>query len=100
MRSCARQSKFFPQAISRMYLFKKTQRLRLKKDFNEKILSRTAYTGLLRLIQYAKSMIKLKQIQIQLNIAEKDKHPITNTKDLKSLVTFKQNQTVYRWQHF
>ena len=99
MRSCARQSKLFPQAISRMDLFKKTLRLRLKKDFNEKILSRTAYTGLLRLIQYAKSMIKLKQIQIQLNIAEKDKHPIANTKDLKSLVTFKQSQTAHPKQN-
>ena len=99
MSSCARPPTFFPQAITRMDMYKKTLRLRLKKDYNEKILSRTAYTGLLRLIQYSKSMLKLKHVHVQLIIAEKDKHPITNTKDLNTMVTFKQSQTAHPKQH-
>ena len=82
-----------------MDMYKKTLRLRLKKDYNEKILSRTAYTGLLRLIQYSKSMLKLKHVHVQLIIAEKDKHPITSTKDLNTLVSFKQSQTAHPNQH-
>ena len=82
---------FFSQPKSRMPSLQPSKtalRNRLKIGFGNGTITRAAYTGLLRLVEYTNSKLKLKDLSKKLSIAISDKHRLTNTKDLNDLSSF------------
>ena len=82
---------FFSQPKSRMPSLQPSKtalRNRLKIGFGNGTITRVAYTGLLRLVEYTNSKLKLKALSKKLSIAISDKHRLTNTKDLNDLSSF------------
>ena len=82
---------FFSQPKSRMPSLQPSKtalRNRLKIGFENGTITRTAYTGLLRLVEYTNSKLKMKDLSKKLSIAISDKHRLTNTKDLNDLSSF------------
>ena len=83
--------KLFSQPIPKMSSLQPTKtalRNRLKIGWNNGTISRSAYTGLLRLVEFTNSKLKLKDISKKVTIALTDKHIITNTKDLNQMSSF------------
>ena len=82
---------FFSQPIPKMPSLQPSKtalRNRLKIGWNNGTLSRSAYTGLLRLVEFTNSKLKLKDISKKVGIALSDKHKLTNTKDLHQMTSF------------
>ena len=90
--------KLFSQAIVKMSTLQPTKtalRNRLKIGWQNGTLSRSAYTGLLRLVEFTNSKLRLKDISKKVTIAVTDKHLITNTKDLNQMTSFEISATAH-----